>query len=87
MTFVAGLKRLPQKSCVSVGLARRPAYEWGVSGGRWCGGWAFQGLCLANHVVERRLTNCAAGSVRLHQLRAVRTSSGASIQKFCKILS
>lgn len=50
-------------------------------------GWAFQGLYLANRVVERRLTNCAACSMRLHQLRAVRTSSGASIQKFCKILS
>lgn len=59
-----------------------------VGGGcGWLRLWAFQGLCLANRVVERRLTNCAAGSMRLHQLRAVRTSSGASIQKFCKILS
>lgn len=37
--------------------------------GRGCG-WAFQGLCLANRVVERRLTNCAAGSTRLAEAEA-----------------
>lgn len=87
MTFVAGLKWQPQKSCALLGSTLQPVCVCVCRGCGWLRLWAFQGLCLANRVVERRLTNCAAGSMRLHQLRAVRTSSGASIQKFCKILS
>lgn len=46
---------------------------------------AFQGLRLANHAVERRLTNCALGTAACGNSEA--SSSAASMQNFVSILT
>lgn len=46
---------------------------------------AFQGLRLANHAVERRLTNCALGTAACGNSEA--SSSAVSMRNFVRILT